>query len=122
MTWLARRTVVSPAAGAPAGVEISEAMLSEMIASVQAAGEDVGVIRRAMRVPVEGFARMQPLGGGGGGSGSGSGSRQPPRVVGIYDMSRTGMAIVDAERMPPGRQFNVVFPREDKRPIEVMCT
>jgi hypothetical protein len=118
MTWLARRTVVLPAAGAPAGVEISEATLSEMIASVQAAGEDVGgavgedvgVIRRAMRVPVEGFARIQPLGG------------REQRVVGVYDMSRTGIAIVDSERMPPGRQFNVLFPRQHKRPIEVMCS
>jgi hypothetical protein len=91
-------------------VEISEAKLSEMIASVQAAGEEAGVIRRAMRVPVEGFARIQPLG-----------SRQQ-RVVGVYDMSRTGIAIVDAEPIAVGGQFNVLFSRQDKRPIEVMCS
>ena len=105
-----RRTVVAPAVGPPSGVEISEAKLEEMIASVQAAGEHVGPIRRAMRLPVEGFARIQPLG-----------SRHQ-RVVGVYDMSRTGIAIVDSEPMEPGRQFNVFFSRPDKRPIEVMCS
>jgi hypothetical protein len=99
-----------PTAGEPAGVEISEAKLSEMIASVQAAGEEVGVIRRAMRVPVEGFARIQRRG-----------SREQ-RVVGVYDMSRTGIAIVDSEPMAAGQQFNVLFSRPDKRPVEVMCT
>ena len=105
-----KRTAVVPAVQPPAGVEISEARLSEMIASVQAAGEEVGPVRRAMRLPVEGFARIQPLG-----------SRQQ-RVVGVYDMSRTGIAIVDSEPIEPGRQFNVLFSRPDKRPIEVMCS
>jgi hypothetical protein len=81
-----------------------------MIAAVQAAGEDEGVIRRAMRVPVEGFARIAPLGGG------------EQRMVGVYDMSRTGIAIVDTEPMPSGRNFKVLFARPDKRPIEVMCS
>src|SRR3954463_9656986 len=106
----AKRTVVAPSAALPAGVEISEEKLTEMIASVQAAGEDVGVVRRAMRVPVKGFARMALMGSG------------AERAIGIYDMSRTGIAIVDAEPMPPGRQFNVLFARPDKRPIEVMCS
>jgi hypothetical protein len=105
-----RRTAVVPTAHAPAGVEISENKLAEMIASVHAAGEEAGVIRRAMRVPVEGFARIAPLGSG------------HQRVVGIYDMSRTGIAIVDAQPIPPGQQFNVLFARTDKRPIEVMCS
>jgi hypothetical protein len=108
-----RRTAVAPTSDPPAGVEISEAKLSEMIALVQAAGEQVGPIRRAMRVPVEGFARIQPLGT--------RGSPQQ-RVVGVYDMSRTGIAIVDSEPMPSGQQFNVLFSRPDKRPIEVMCS
>jgi hypothetical protein len=91
-------------------VEISEAKLSEMIASVQAAGEEAGVIRRAMRLPVEGFARILPRGG------------REQRVVGVYDMSRTGIAIVDSAPMAAGQQFNVLFSRPDKRPIEVMCS
>ena len=56
-----RRTPVVATTDRPAGVEISEAKLSEMIASVLAAGEEAGAIRRAMRVPVEGFARIHPL-------------------------------------------------------------
>ena len=114
MTLPARRSVVAPrvdpAVDAIGGVEIPQAKLDEMIASVLAAGEEVGAIRRAMRVPVEGFARMHPLGS------------QQQRVVGIYDMSRTGLAIVDSEPIAPAQQFNVLFAREGKRPIEVMCT
>ena len=91
-------------------MEIDQARLSEMIASVQAAGEEEGPIRRAMRLPVEGFARIQPLGSG------------HQRIVGVYDMSRTGIAIVDSEPMAPGQQFNVLFSRPDKRPLEVMCS
>ena len=106
----AKRAVVTPTLDAPAGVEISEARLSEIIASVQAAGDDVGPLRRAMRVPVEGFARIQKLG-----------SREQ-QVVGVYDLSRGGIAIVNDEPMAAGEQFNVLFSRENKRPIEVMCT
>ena len=113
MTLPVRRTAVVPSAQPPVGAEISEDKLTAMIAAVQAAGEDRGesggVIRRAMRVPVEGFARIAPLGGG------------DQRVVGVYDMSRTGIAIVDAEPMAAGRQFKVLFARRDTRPIEVMC-
>jgi hypothetical protein len=43
-------------------------------------------------------------------------------VIGIYDMSRTGIAIVDSEPMVSGQRFNVLFSRPDKRPIEVMCS
>jgi PilZ domain len=97
------------------GVEISEARLLEIIASVEAAGEDVGLNRRAMRLPVEGFARIQPLS-------SRQQQDQQQRVVGVYDMSRTGIAIVDSEPMELGQQFNVLFSRPDRRPIEVMCS
>src|SRR4051794_35676259 len=100
-----QRAAVAPTTHPASAVEISEARLLEMIASVQAAGEEQGLIRqgliqgglirRAMRLPVEGFARIQPLR-----------SRhqqalqqqdQQQRVVGVYDMSRTGIAIVDSE-------------------------
>jgi hypothetical protein len=110
MTLPVRRTAVVPGAAAPAGLEISEEMLTEMIAAAQAVGEEEGVIRRAMRVPVEGFARIAALGSG------------EQRMVGVYDMSRTGIAIVDSEPMPSGRNFKVLFPRHNKRPIEVMCS
>jgi hypothetical protein len=105
-----RRAAVTPTLNPPAGAEISESKLSEMIASVHAAGDDVGPLRRALRVPVEGFARIQPL------------ASRAQRIVGIYDMSRTGIAIVDGEPMATGEQFNVLFSREGRRPIEVLCT
>jgi hypothetical protein len=71
-------------------------------------------------LPVEGFARIQPL--------RGRHQQTPPqqdqqqRVVGVYDMSRTGIAIVDSEPMESGQQFNILFSRPDRRPIEVMCS
>ena len=100
--------VVRPA---PDGVEISERKLSEIIAAVQSAGDDGGPHRRScLRVPVEGFARMERLG------------ERGQRVVGVYDLSRNGIAIVDGEPMERGSQFNVLFMREQRRPIEVMCT
>src|SRR3954470_8858154 len=110
MTLPVRRMAVAPTVAPPAGVEISEARLGEMIASVQAAGDDVGLLRKALRVPVEGFARIQPL------------SSREQRAVGVYDLSRTGIAIVDSEPMAAGQQFKVLFSRPDKRPIEVMCS
>jgi len=107
-----RRSVVQAVVyGAPRGVEISESKLTEMISSVNAAGQEVGTRRTAMRIPVEGYARIQPLGDHGG-----------ERVVGIYDMSRGGIAIVDTEARAAGEQFKVMFARQGKRPIEVMCT
>ena len=92
------------------GVEISEKKLGEIIAAVQSAGDDVGPRRACLRVPVEGFARMQRPG------------ERGQQVVGVYDVSRNGIAIVDGEPMKAGEQFNVLFMREERRPIEVMCT
>src|SRR3954469_13550973 len=93
----------------PSGAEIPEAKLSEMIESVLAAGEEAGPVRRAMRVPVEGFARIQLMKADAGASlGAPRVERvaqRVERVVGVYDMSRTGIAIVDSEAMTPGQQF-----------------
>jgi hypothetical protein len=96
---------------APPAAEISEKKLDEIITVVQAAGEVVGSRRACLRVPVEGFARIERLG-----------ARGEQHVVGVYDISRSGIAVVDAEPMVIGEQFNVLFVRENKRPIEVMCT
>jgi hypothetical protein len=93
------------------GVEISEEQLSAMIAALHDADDPAGR-RSALRVPVEGFAFLAR-----GGEKSGAAQR-----IGIYDMSRTGVAVVDAEAMAPGEKFNILFPRPDRRPIEVLCT
>ena len=70
--------------------------------------------RSALRVPVEGFVTIVPLS-----SGAGRGS---PRKVGVYDLSRSGIAIVDEQPIPSGSQFNVQFSRESGLPLEVLCT
>jgi hypothetical protein len=43
------------------------------------------------------------------------------RRVAVYDLSRTGVAIIDLEPMELGRQFNMLIPRPDRRPLEVLC-
>jgi len=42
--------------------------------------------------------------------------------VGVYDLSRTGVAIIDVEPITPGARFNLLVPREGRRPIEVLCS
>ncbi len=39
----------------------------------------------------------------------------------VYDLSRTGVAIIHLDPMDADRQFNMLIPREDRRPIEVLC-
>jgi len=62
-------------------------------------------------VPVEGFVTIKPLRHG-----------SPSVRVGVYDLSRTGIALVAPEPIPPGGQFNVLFAREAGPPIEILCT
>jgi len=97
---------------APTGVELSEKMLQELSAALH--GPDPMGRRSALRVPVEGFVTIVPLAPGGG--------RAAQRRVGVYDLSRSGIAVVDAEPIPSGSQFNVQIARDSGLPIEVLCT
>jgi hypothetical protein len=92
---------------------ISEQKLAELIEALHRASETLASGRRAAgRVPVQGFVRVQGLH-----------PSTPTHVVGVYDMSRTGIAIVAPQPIAPGIQFQVLFDRDDgRRPIEVMCT
>jgi len=90
-------------------VEISEKKLRELSAVLE--GSDPTGRRAALRVPVEGFVTIKPLGHG-----------VPSLRVGVYDLSRTGIALVTPQPIPPGGQFDVLFTREDGPPIEVLCT
>jgi hypothetical protein len=97
---------------APGGVELSERKLNEMADALH--GPDPLGRRTALRVPVEGFVTIVPLTPGGG--------RADERRVGVYDLSRSGIAVVDNEPIEPGAQFNVQIARESGLPIEVLCT
>jgi len=92
-----------------AGIELSESRLREL-ANLLHAPDPVGR-RLFVRVPVEGFVMMQPLAGG-----------EAARKVGVYDLSRGGIALVDDEPMPGGMKFNLRFPREVGPPAEILCT
>jgi hypothetical protein len=96
----------------PTGVELSERKIHEMADALH--GPDPLGRRTALRVPVEGFVTIVPLAPGG--------ARAGERRVGVYDLSRSGIAVVDNEPIEPGSQFNVQIARDAGLPIEVLCT
>lgn len=93
------------------GVELTEAKLTQMIAALHATADPMDR-RTALRLPVEGYVDLALVTPG-----------APPqaRRVAVYDLSRSGVAIIDLDPMEPGRQFNMLIPRQDRRPIEVLC-
>src|SRR2546422_478941 len=93
------------------GIELSENKLRELAALLH--GDDPMGRRSALRVPVEGFVTIDPLSAGGG-----AGARR----VGVYDLSRTGIALVDRDPMEAGTEFNVLFIREDATTAQVLFT
>ena len=93
------------------GVELTEAKLAQMIEALHATA-DPADRRTALRLPVEGYvdvALVTPA------------AAPQLRRVAVYDLSRTGVAIIDLDPMEIGRQFNMLIPREYRRPIEVLC-
>jgi hypothetical protein len=100
------------APGTPAeGVALTEEKLTKMIDALHATADPVDR-RTALRLPIEGFvdiALVTP------------GAEPESRRVAVYDISRTGVAIIDLDPLEPGRQFNLMVPRENRRPIEVLC-
>jgi hypothetical protein len=95
----------------PGGLELSENKLREMAAALHA--PDPYGRRSAMRVPVEGFVTMAPLP---------PAPDLTPQRVGVYDLSRSGVAIVVGEPIDPGTKFNLLFARSRTLPLEVLCT
>ena len=93
------------------GVELTEERLSKMIDALHATADPVDR-RTALRLPVEGYVDIELLT---------PGARPQSRRVAVYDLSRTGVAIIDVEPLEMNRQFNMLIPRENRRPIEVLC-
>ena len=91
---------------------MSERKIHEISAALH--GDDPMGRRTALRVPVEGFVTIVPLTPGGG--------QAAQRRVGVYDLSRSGIAVVDAEPIEAGSQFNIQIARESGMPVEVLCT
>jgi c-di-GMP-binding flagellar brake protein YcgR len=105
----------NPFAPEESAVALSEKKLRSMVEALQSASTDPLGRRRALRVPVAGFVTIAPLGGD-------ARDRGEKHRVGVYDLSRTGIAVVADQPMANGTQFNVQFEREAGVPIEVMCT
>jgi hypothetical protein len=93
-------------------IELSEKSLRQLAGILH--GRDPFGKRSALRVPVEGFVQIVPV--------SSSGASGELRRVGVYDLSQSGIAIVDKQAMPPGMKFKVMFPRDTGPAIEVICT
>src|SRR5215210_9187134 len=100
------------ARGTPAeGVELTEELLAKMIDALHATA-DPADRRTALRLPVEGYVQIVLLT---------PGAEPDSRRVPVYDLSRTGVAIIDLDPIDVGRQFNLLIPRQGRRPIEVLC-
>jgi hypothetical protein len=108
-----RRVTRFPSAKPGEVLELSEERLRKLAGILH--GRDPFGKRSALRVPVEGFVNIMAV------SGSGAVSHEQRRV-GVYDLSQTGIAIVDTQAMPAGMKFKVLFPRETGPAFEVMCT
>jgi hypothetical protein len=93
------------------GVALTEEKLAKMIDALHATTEQSDR-RTALRLPVEGFVEIQLVT---------PGADPQSRRVPVYDLSRTGVAIIDLDPLEVGRQFNMMIPREGRRPIEVLC-
>jgi hypothetical protein len=120
--------VVRRVAAGLAGAELSEARLQEVIDAINAAAgaafDDApgGGRRSAARLPVEGFALMSRDESTAADPAAPADPDAAPHFVGIYDLSRTGIAIVDVEPLAAGARFRVLVPRDGaRRPIEVRC-
>ena len=98
----------------PGGVELSEKKLAELMDAIEAASASNDDARRvAVRLPAQGtvlLASVGPL------------VPDPPREVRVYDVSRFGVAVIDVAPMAAGTQFNLLVPRDGRRPLEMLCT
>jgi hypothetical protein len=101
-----------PAGDAPT-LELSDRRLAELIAAIHAGEPDPMGRRVSPRVRVQGLVKLVPMG---------AVSAEEARLVGVYDVSRNGIAIIDAEPIEAGRQFNLHIDRGSRRPIEMLCT
>lgn len=70
-------------------------------------------LRHWPRLSVQGYLTLQPLG---------AVSRQSSRKVGVYDISRTGVAIYDQQPVSSGERFILKIDRRMRRPMELLCT
>jgi hypothetical protein len=92
---------------------ISERQLQQMIDALQKTMPHRQGLRHWPRLSLEGYVTIQPLG---------AAERENPREVGVYDISRTGVAVVDERPASPGEQFALQIVRRLHRPLEVLCT
>ena len=97
----------------PPPIELSDATLNNLISALDGAGDGPSGRRGNSRLRVQGTAVMIPLD-----PSSGSAARD----VGVYDISRSGIAIVHTQQMAPGERFKLHVPRPGGEPVEMICT
>jgi hypothetical protein len=97
----------------PPPVELSDQTLAGLLAVLDSLCEGQVGRRQNSRLRVQGQVMMTPLEAGG---------HPTPRAVGVYDISRNGIAVVDEKPMEDGEQFSVLLPRIGQPAVEMICT
>jgi len=97
-------------------VELSDATLGALVSALDAFSEPDSAGRRdSARLRIQGRVMMTQLD-------RSEPNASSPCEVGIYDISRSGIAIVDERPMERGTQFSVLLPRAGSHPVEMICT
>ncbi len=94
-------------------LQLSAHRLAKVIRALNAERDEQSLARLSPRIRLRGSVMMLPLG---------RSTTADARFVGVYDISRAGVAIVDQLPVAIGTQFKMLIPRRLRRPIEVLCT
>ena len=100
-------------------MELSERKLEKVIKAIDAlrcepdVSRPTDIARLSPRLTVQASVTMLPFAHGRTGQ---------AREVGVYDISGSGVAVIDSQPMAMGTQFKLLIPRRLRRPIEVLCT
>src|SRR5690348_15897833 len=91
-------------------VELSDQALAGLIAALDSVCEGQIGRRQDSRLRVQGRVMMTPLG---------SSANPTTRSVGVYDISRSDIAIVDDKPLEEGELFIVLLPRLEQPAVEM---
>lgn len=94
-------------------VELSEDRLTDLVEAIYGADPEQGGQRRETRVRAGGIVQVLPL--------SDAGPGEAVRAE-VWDVSRSGIAVLLPRPMEPGAHFELRVPRADHPAIELLCT
>src|SRR5438876_1104357 len=94
-------------------MELSDQTLAGLLAALDSTSDGLVGRRQNSRLRIQGQVMMTLLDSIG---------NPAPRSVGIYDVSRSGIAIIDDQPMEEGQQFSILLPRIGQSAVELICT